>query len=102
MFTIHKTHADLFVFQARDHVRQGQLRKAIHAYHLAATEMGKSQGNDMAARAVAGFKERIHELEQELASGEKPHSVEHQSQLDKQWDTFLHDDDWKKKADYDH
>ncbi|UZD67383.1 MULTISPECIES: hypothetical protein [Marinobacter] len=102
LFTIHKTHADLFVFQARDHVRQGQLRKAIHSYHLAATEIGKSQGNEMAARAVANFKERIRELEQELASGQKTRTAEQQGRLDKEWDTFLHDDDWKKKADYDH
>ena len=101
LFTIHKTHADLFVFQARDHVRQNELRKAIHAYHLAASEMAKSKGNSMAAKAVAAFKARIHELEQELSSGERAHSAEQQSRLDKQWDTFLHDDNWKKKADYD-
>lgn len=101
LFTIHKTHADLFVFQARDHVRQNELRKAIHAYHLAASEMAKSRGNEMAARAVATFKERIHELEQELSSGEQARSAEQQSRLDKEWDTFLHDDSWKKKADYD-
>lgn len=101
LFTIHKTHADLFVFQARDHVRQNQLRKAIHAYHLAATEMAKSQGNDMAAKAVTTFKTRIRELEEELASGQKTRSAEQQGRLDKEWDTFLHDDSWKKKADYD-
>lgn len=101
LFTIHKTHADLFVFQARDHVRQNELRKAIHAYHLAASEMSKSKGNDMAAKAVAAFKGRIQQLERELSSGESTQSAEHQSRLDKEWDTFLHDDSWKKKADYD-
>ncbi|SFR48564.1 hypothetical protein SAMN05216203_0773 [Marinobacter daqiaonensis] len=101
LFTIHKTHADLFVFQARDHVRQNQLRKAIHAYHLAATEMAKSKGNDMAAKAVASFKARIRDLEAELASGQSTRSAEQQGRLDKEWDTFLHDDNWKKKADYD-
>lgn len=101
LFTIHKTHADLFVFQARDHVKQNELRKAIHAYHLAASEMAKSRGNDMAAKAVAAFKARIHELEQELSSGDRSLSTEQQTKLDKQWDTFLHDDSWKKKADYD-
>lgn len=101
LFTIHKTHADLFVFQARDHVRQNQLRKAIHAYHLAATEMGKSKGNEMAAKAVANFKQRIQELENELSSGQSAHSADQQNRLDKEWDTFLHDDSWKKKADYD-
>ncbi|MFW5825856.1 MAG: hypothetical protein ACOCVV_12945 [Marinobacter sp.] len=101
LFTIHKTHADLFVFQARDHTRQGELRKAIHAYHLAATEMAKSRGNDMAAKAVASFKSRIRELEDELSSGRRVRTAEQQSRLDKEWDTFLHDDGWKKKADYD-
>ena len=24
-----------------------------------------------------------------------------ESKLDREWDTFLHDDEWKKKADYD-
>ena len=101
LFTIRKTHADLFVFQARDHVRQGQLRKAIHAYNMAASEMNKSQGHEMAIRAVASFKERIRELEQELASGQKALTEDQQSRLDREWDTFLHGDDWKKKADYD-
>lgn len=101
LFTIHKTHADLFVFQARDHVRQNELRKAIHAYHLAASEMAKSKGNNMAAKAVASFKARIQELEQELSSGEQVRSADQVSRLDKEWDTFLHDDNWKKKADYD-
>ena len=50
---------------------------------------------------MAAFKGRIHELEQELSSGDKSHSAEQQGRLDKQWDTFLHDDSWKKKADYD-
>jgi hypothetical protein len=31
LFLVHKTHADLHVFQARDHIRQNQIRKAIHA-----------------------------------------------------------------------
>ncbi len=101
LFMIHKTHADLFVFQARDHVRQDQLRKAIHSYHLAATEMAKSRDNEMAAKAVKSFKTRIRELEDELASGNREKSAEQQSRLDREWDTFLHEDTWKKKADYD-
>lgn len=101
LFTIHKTHADLFVFQARDHVRQNEIRKAIHAYSLAASEMSKSKGNVMADKAVVNFKARIQELEQQLASGDHSQSAEQQSRIDKEWDTFLHDDDWKKKADYD-
>lgn len=101
LFLIHKTHADLHVFQARDHIRQSQLRKAIHAYHLAASEMAKSSENTLAQKAVQSFKQRIRELESELASGENTRSAEQQNKLDKDWDTFLHDQTWKKKADYD-
>ncbi|WP_339801566.1 hypothetical protein [uncultured Marinobacter sp.] len=101
LFLIHKTHADLQVFQAREHIRQNELRKAIHAYHLAASEMAKSSENALAQKAVQSFKQRIRELETELTSGESSRSAEQQNRLDKDWDSFLHDDAWKKKADYD-
>ncbi|HET8848453.1 MAG TPA: hypothetical protein VFM78_01110 [Marinobacter sp.] len=100
LFLVHKTHADLYVFQARDHIRQNQIRKAIHAYHLASTEMGKSRDNPLAMRAVKSFRTRIKELESMSAEGKQ--SSEAHSKLDKEWDNFLHDDGtWKKKADYD-
>ncbi|WP_297793599.1 hypothetical protein [uncultured Marinobacter sp.] len=102
LFLVHKTHADLHVFQARDYVRQNQIRKAIHAYHLASTEMGKSRDNPLAMKAVKSFRTRIKELEAMGPENEKgPGSQEGQSKLDREWDTFLHDDEWKKKADYD-
>jgi hypothetical protein len=100
LFLVHKTHADFHVFQARDHVRQNQIRKAIHAYHLASTEMGKSKDNPMALKAVKSFRTRIKELEaMEKEGKQKPE--EGTSKLDREWDTFLHDDEWRKKADYD-
>lgn len=101
LFLVHKTHADLHVFQARDYVKQNEIRKAIHAYHLASTEMGKSRDNPMAMKAVKSFRTRIKELEA-LKDGE-PHTkaAEGQSKLDREWDTFLHDEEWRKKADYD-
>jgi hypothetical protein len=99
LFLVHKTHADLHVFQARDHVRQNQIRKAIHAYHLASTEMGKSRDNPLAMKAVKSFQTRIKELEALSAQGKE--SPQGESKLDREWDTFLHDDEWKKKADYD-
>lgn len=103
LFLIHKTHADLQVFQARDFIRQNQLRKAIHCYHLAATEMGKSKDNAMAQKAVQGFREQIRALEQQLSSGDpSAPNAEHHKRLDREWDDFLSDDSWKKKADYDH
>ncbi len=101
LFLVHKTHADLHVFQARDYVKQNQIRKAIHAYHLASTEMGKSRDNPMAMKAVKSFRTRIKELEA-MNDGEKQdNTAEGQSRLDREWDTFLHDDEWRKKADYD-
>ncbi|EMP55685.1 hypothetical protein MSNKSG1_07438 [Marinobacter santoriniensis NKSG1] len=100
LFLVHKTHADLHVFQARDFVRQNQIRKAIHAYHLASTEMGKSKDNPLAMKAVKSFRTRIKELEAMSADGVDS-SAESHSKLDREWDNFLHDTEWKKKADYD-
>jgi hypothetical protein len=101
LFLVHKTRADLHVFQARDHVRQNQIRQAIHAYHLASTEIGKSRDNPMAVKAVKSFRTRIKELE----AMEKDRSTDNPdagpSKLDREWDNFLGDDDWRKKADYD-
>ncbi len=101
LFLVHKTHADLHVFQARDYVRQNEIRKAIHAYHLASTEMGKSRDNPMAMKAVKSFRTRISELEAMLVAGTDSASPESHSKLDREWDSFLHEDEWKKKADYD-
>jgi len=101
LFLVHKTHADLHVFQAREHIRQNQIRKAIHSYHLASTEMGKSRDNPLAMKAVKSFRTRIKELEAASANGDSKDSIVSQSCMDKQWDNFLHDEEWKKKADYD-
>lgn len=101
LFLVHKTHADLHVFQARDYVKQNQIRKAIHAYHMASTEMGKSKDNPMALKAVKSFRTRIKELETMEKEGAKQQPEEGTSKLDREWDTFLHDDEWRKKADYD-
>ncbi len=101
LFLVHKTHADMHVFEAREHVRQNQIRKAIHAYHLASTEMGKSRDNPMALKAVKSFRTRIKELEAMENGGEQEKPEDGPSKLDREWDTFLHDDTWRKKADYD-
>ena len=106
LFLVNKTHADLHVFQARDHIKQNQIRKAIHAYHLASTEMSKSKDNPLAAKAVKSFRTRIKELEAMEKGGPESASQEGQGQegqsnLDREWDTFLEDDTWRKKADYD-
>lgn len=102
LFLVHKTHADMHVFQARDFIRQNEIRKAIHAYHLASTEMGKSRDNPLAVKAVKSFRTRIKELEASLNGEGTTEPQEKQHRLDKEWDNFLHDDQWKKKkADYD-
>ncbi|MDX1633011.1 MAG: hypothetical protein R3280_00090 [Marinobacter sp.] len=101
LFLVHKTHADMHVFQARDYIRQNEIRKAIHAYHLASTEMGKSRDNPLALKAVKSFRTRIKELEASLNGGGTTEPQEKQHRLDKEWDNFLHEDEWKKKADYD-
>src|SRR5690554_7304246 len=87
LFLVHKTHADLHVFQARDHIRQNQIRKAIHAYHLASTEMGKSKDNPLAMKADKSFRTRIKELEASLAYGAT--QTQTHSMLDREWDKFL-------------
>jgi hypothetical protein len=101
LFLVHKTHADLHVFQAREFIRQHQLRKAIHAYHMASTELSKSSDNPLALKAVKSFRTRIKELEALMADGSTDDSSDQQHRMDKEWDNFLHDDEWKKKADYD-
>ena len=101
LFLIHKTQADLYVSQAREYTRQKQFRKAIHSYHLASTELGKAKDNPMALKAIKSFRVRIKELE-DLANGEAPNTQDEEKQrLGKEWDSFLHDEEWKKKADYD-
>ena len=101
LFLVHKTHADLHVFQAREFIRQNQLRKAIHAYHMASTELSKSSDNPLALKAVKSFRTRIKELEAQMADGSTTDTSDKQQRMDKEWDSFLHDDEWKKKADYD-
>lgn len=106
LFLVHKTRADLHVFQARVHARQNEIRQAINAYHLASTEMGKSGDSPMAAKAVKIFRTRIKELEAMEKSVEKSTDTEKNdagapTKLGREWDNFLSDDEWRKKADYD-
>ncbi|TBW59142.1 hypothetical protein EZI54_02180 [Marinobacter halodurans] len=102
LFLVHKTQADYHVSQAREMIRQNQVRKAIHAYHLASTELGKAKDNPMAVKAIKSFRTRIKELEA-MASAQEgdPGKDQEKHRLDKEWDSFLHEEEWKKKADYD-
>lgn len=102
LFLVHKTNSDLHVFQAREHIKQNDVRKAIHEYHLASTEIGKSKDNPLAAKAVKSLRIRIKELETLMRESQPSKAKdEEQSRLDKEWDTFVDDDSWKKKTDYD-
>ena len=100
LFLIHKTHADLHVFQARDHIRQNEIRKAIHSYHSASMEMVKSKDNPLALKAVKSFRTRIKELEASLHDEDT--TAEHGTKLDQEWDNMLQDEEsWKKRKDFD-
>ncbi|MFT6979428.1 MAG: hypothetical protein ACJARK_000926 [Marinobacter psychrophilus] len=101
LFLVHKTQTDLLVFQARDCMRQNEIRKAIHAYHLASTEMGKSADNPVAIEAVKSFRIRIKELEALTGTETDSASLEAHRKQDKEWDTLLENDNWKKKTNYD-
>lgn len=101
LFLIHKTQADMLISQARDLIRNNQLRKAIHCYHLASTELGKIKDHPMAIKSIKSYRTRIKELEATLAGSAPQKSDEEQQRLDKEWDTFAQEDEWKKKADYD-
>lgn len=101
LFLVHKTQADYHVSQAREMIRQNQLRKAIHAYHLASTELGKVKDNPMALKAIKSFRTRIKELESMVIDDGKQTKDEEKQRLNKEWDSFLHEEEWKKKADYD-
>jgi pyruvate formate-lyase activating enzyme-like uncharacterized protein len=63
--------------------------------------MGKSRDNPLAMKAVKSFRTRIKELEALGADGTDISGAEPSSKLDREWDNFLQDDEWKKKADYD-
>ncbi|OEY67198.1 hypothetical protein [Marinobacter sp. X15-166B] len=102
LFLVHKTHADLHIFQARDFIRQNETRRAIHEYHLAMTELNKSRDNPVAAKTLETLRTHIKELEAVAADAGAQPSGESQRRLDQQWDNFFEDDhSWKKKADYD-
>ncbi|MBJ6137593.1 hypothetical protein [Marinobacter litoralis] len=100
LFLVHKTHADLYVFQAREQIRQNEIRKAIHSYHSASMEMVKSKDNPLALKAVKSFRTRIKELEASLQDEDA--TAEHGTKLDQEWDDMLQDEEsWKKRKDFD-
>lgn len=105
LFLVHRVYADLMVYQAREHEQAKRYRKAIHCYHLAASELEKSKDHSSAADLVNRYRERIKELNR-LANGEDPGAERREavmpSSVNREWEEFINEEEaWKKKADYD-
>jgi len=98
-FLIAKSHTDLHITKAREHAQDGELRKAVNAYHMASTEMGKCRDHPTAQKAIKSFRTRIHELEETIRQQTEAAAVK--SGMDDEWEKYMQDADWKKKADYD-
>ncbi|MDO3722504.1 hypothetical protein QVZ43_12305 [Marinobacter sp. chi1] len=101
-FLAHKTDADMHVFQAREYVKQNRIQKAIQAYHLASTELGKSRDNPIALRAIKSFRTRIRELEALNVDGKETASTGLQARRDRESGQPLHKEErMTKRADND-
>ncbi|PAU81258.1 hypothetical protein CK501_06795 [Halovibrio salipaludis] len=105
LFLVHRVYSELMVFQAQDHEQAKRYRKAIHCYHLAASELEKSKDHPDAAELVTRYRERIKELNR-LAEGQDPNAERTEavmpSSVNREWEEFIHEEEaWKKKADYD-
>lgn len=105
LFLVHRVYADLMVHQAKEHEQGKRYRKAIHCYHLAATELEKSRDHPSATDLITRYRERIKALNS-MANGEDPSAERKEtvmpSSVNKEWEEFIHDEEaWKKKADYD-
>ncbi|MEQ6885125.1 hypothetical protein [Salicola sp. Rm-C-2C1-2] len=105
LFLVHRVYADLMVYQGQDHEKAKRYRKAIHCFHMAASELEKSKDHPDAAEMVNRYRERIKELNR-LAEGEDPSAERREavmpSSVNREWEEFIQDEEsWKKKADYD-
>ncbi|PAV26742.1 hypothetical protein CF392_04030 [Tamilnaduibacter salinus] len=99
IYLLHRVQADYHVHQAQEATQNQRYRHAIHAYHMACSALDAVKDHPSAVKALKSFRGRITELEQaaEQQSGDKAG----QDRLEKEWDSFLSEDEWKKKADYD-
>lgn len=97
------TQADLYISQGREAADRGNLRKAIHHYRLAATELSQCKDQPAAQAMINACKARIQELEHEASvkePGAQP-QAQQRSRLDEQLEDFIHDGEaWKKRADF--
>ena len=106
LFLVHNVYAELMVHQAQEYYQTQKYRRAIHCYHLAASELEKSKDHPQAVELVKKYRERIKELNR-LASGDDSGKKQEKKQavpssVNREWDEFVHEEEaWKKKADYD-
>ena len=103
-FSISQSKADLFTARAKAAIKADKPRVAIHNYHNAIDAFKTLSNNPQASKAVAQFKAQIKELElsAEQQKGGKGNTPESAAGDNKEWDSFLKndDDDWHKKNDY--
>ena len=108
LFLTHKVYADLMVAQAREHYQAEKYRRAIHCYHLAASELEKSSDHPQAPELINAYRELIKELNN-LANGKTKEKKQGESEekavpssINKAWEEFSQEEvNWKKKPDYD-
>ncbi|TVP52604.1 MAG: hypothetical protein EA349_15390 [Halomonadaceae bacterium] len=101
--------AEVLVNQAQ-HMAQGKhYRRAIHAYHLALSQLDKCREHQAAAESISQYRLAIKQLTERAEAQEHPERAPTAEQNDempdavhRQWDDFIHEEEaWKKKADYD-
>lgn len=96
--------ADLYENRAHVALKGGKIRIAIHNMHSAVSELEKIVSIPEAAEVVKAYKIKIKEWEHiaEEQNKAKVNAPTSASGSNKEWDTFLEeDDDWKKKNAYD-
>ena len=99
-----QSRADVLVARAEAANKGGKPRVAIHNYHTAIAAYKPVMNHPAAVNVIAGYKQRITALDQIADAQNKRVKEQAQAKLEanKEWDTFLKDDDtWKKKNQYD-
>lgn len=106
LFLVHNVYAELMVYQAQEYYQSQKYRRAIHCYHLAASELEKSKDHPKAVELVRKYRDRIKELNRLASGGEDEKKQEKKqavpSSVNREWEEFVQEEEaWKKKADYD-
>lgn len=104
------TQAQVLVTQADEVVKAGQLRRAIHGYHMAISQLDRTRDHPPAAKAISQYREKIRQLTEKAETQERTEQDakdgkakdEMPDAVHREWDEFIHEEEgWKKKADYD-